>query len=219
MPTPPAALHATLLSERHPVALTPLPAMRPRSLNDTTPAPPPPTTVTLCVPVAATFASTVPLTDTPSRVIAAIKLPTIIAVVLQTVRDVLIADAALATMPLLDTHCVAAGGLPPSRILPEYPESPAPEPSTVTLCDDVVATLVLSTELTTCPFIVSAAVRLPPCVITVMLTRSRSDTDADDRTRNALVDPHTVDCKAELPTRSLLDVAWLATLAPTTVTL
>lgn len=130
---PPAALHTTLLSERQPVDTTELPPTRPRSLNEPSPDPPRPTTVTLCEPVIAAFVTTTPLNDTPSTVIVAVKLLTITVVVVDTKRPVRTPDRALAVILLLDTHCDEVTALPPSRSSTEYRADPAPEPTTVTL--------------------------------------------------------------------------------------
>jgi hypothetical protein len=116
VPTPCEAFAHNALSPVHDVEVDPLPTP---IRND--PLYPcgdwfHPTIVTSCDPVAATFDAIVPLTSTPSIVIASVKLPYGSTAV--NVTDLHSSDPAciLPRVAESDTHVVAASELPPMRM-------------------------------------------------------------------------------------------------------
>lgn len=200
---PLSALHVTLLSDRHTLDDVLLPPKRPVSLYTPCPAPPRPTTVTLCPPVMAAFVNTALHNDTPSIVNAASKLPTPSNEVAARDRTRQTPVGVLAVTPLLDIHSVDTAWLPPSRSIAVYCMIPDPEPTTVTLCDPVVASFDRVGELNPGPSVVINDVKLPTRVTAVTLLRTAADNPAATRNCSPLVETHSVDIDPVPPIRIL----------------
>lgn len=167
----------------------------------------------------ATFVTVTLLTETPSNVTLADKLPTIIVIVAPTHRVRSTPDAVLSVTLLLDTHCVAAELLTSSCNAELCSQTPAPDPTTVTLNDPVVATFDRRVELNDGPSIVNEAVKLPSCIMTVAMFRNGADTEAAGRNRRPLVDTQSVIAAPVPPTRTRFVPSCSNVFEPTTVTL
>lgn len=161
MPTPIAALQCNALSDAHSDDIHWLPPTPPRPLYAQCPAPSSPTTVTLWDPVTPTFAVATLLALTPSAVIAPIRLPASINVVLANRSDVQTSDATFAVTALVETHVVVSEALPDTRVQSDVLQVPYPEPTTVTRIPLVLATFTGAMLLISAPSCVSAPVMLP----------------------------------------------------------
>jgi hypothetical protein len=108
-------LHRSELSDDHSDTIATLPPTRPAPLYAQWPAPPAPTTVTLCAPVAPTLVAETLLTTVPSDVMADASVPTCNAEVVTNRRVIQSNDAALSVTSLEDTQRVVSVAVLPKR--------------------------------------------------------------------------------------------------------
>lgn len=205
-PTPAVVFVLIAVCDHHIVAAITVPPTTAVLLKNTPPEPtdPEPTTVTLTEPVVAVLDTTPQLMIAESIVTASVMLLTAPNTVKCVARITDMPPPIFVTIALSDTQSLAAHLDPPTRFNELRDASPTHLPTTVTLIEPVVATLVRHVELTTPTPIVTCCVMLPNRLVTVTATRCPELTPAATRLTTPLSENHLVPVAPEPPTRIVL---------------
>lgn len=214
---PAEARSVIALLDTHPLDSVAVPLSR-LNPDATTTATDDPITVTLTPLVVAVFVCPTELTTVASYVVAALALPTCTDDVPATTRLRHVPAPVLHTTLDDDRQIDTAPPLDASRARDVIHDTPLCRPTTVTLCDPVIAALLAMTLLNAGPSNVSANVNVPSCCPLVATACFDAPTPDHPFTRNDESDTQVVDA-APVPNRDRALYCTPPISVPTTVTL